>query len=107
MGKEPSKTQQALEMIEKNPGMSPYAAAKLVGVSSTAVYNAVQAREAKAHRPKCPTCGTDVREAIADPVEEFKTSVITALDRMSEQLTAPRERDLVRNIRMFVASENT
>jgi len=49
-----SKTQQALQLLKDNPGMSAYAAAKQVGISKTAVYNAQNREKGRA---RCPTCG--------------------------------------------------
>ena len=52
-----SRTQQALRLVAH--GMSPAAAAKEVGISSTAVYRAM---ERKAGKITCPSCGQVVRE---------------------------------------------
>ena len=56
---EKSRTQQALDLLKADPTMTPYAAAKQVGVSKTAIYNA-QKREKG--RQRCPTCGQIVHE---------------------------------------------
>jgi predicted ArsR family transcriptional regulator len=49
-----SKTQQALALLKANPEMTPYQAAKQVGISKTAVYNALNREKG---RERCPTCG--------------------------------------------------
>ena len=56
---QPSKTQQALDLLKHNPDMTAYAAAKQVGVSKTAVYNALSREKGRA---RCPTCGQLVPE---------------------------------------------
>lgn len=52
-----SKTQSALELIEK--GMTPYAAALEAGISPSTVYRALGRRQDK---KICPCCGQVVRE---------------------------------------------
>jgi len=54
-----SKTQQALELLKKNPDMKPYQAAEAVGVGNAAVYQALQRTKGKTI---CPCCGQVVRE---------------------------------------------
>lgn len=54
-----SKTQQALDLLKKNPGMKPYQAADAVGVQNAAVYQALQRTKGKT---MCPCCGQIVRE---------------------------------------------
>lgn len=56
---EKSKTQQALDLLKSNPDLTPYQAAKQVGISKTAVYTALK-REHGRHR--CPTCGQLIPE---------------------------------------------
>ena len=50
-----SKTDQALKLVDE--GLTPYAAAKQVGITPTTVYVAMQRRKGK---EKCPCCGTIV-----------------------------------------------
>lgn len=57
-----SLTQQALEWLRANPGRTPYAAAKAVGVVPSTVTRAIKAARARefAKPPKdrvCPCCG--------------------------------------------------
>ena len=47
-----SKTQSALDLLAKNPKMTPYAAAKATGLSLSVMYRAVARRD----RPRCKTC---------------------------------------------------
>ena len=54
-----SKTQQALELLRKNPDMKPYQAADAVGVQNAAVYQALQRTKGKT---LCPCCGQVVRD---------------------------------------------
>lgn len=54
-----SKTQQALELLKENPGMTPYEAAAKVGVGNAAVYQALRRTKDK---EVCPCCGQVVRE---------------------------------------------
>lgn len=54
-----SKTQQALELLRKNPDMKPYQAAEIVGVQNAAVYQALSRIKGK---ELCPCCGQVVRE---------------------------------------------
>lgn len=54
-----SKTQQALELLRKNPEMKPYQAAQVVGVGNAAVYQALGRIKGK---ELCPCCGQVVRE---------------------------------------------
>jgi hypothetical protein len=53
-----SKTMQALDLILQD-GLTPFAAAKQVGVHASAVYRALERAEKK---PICPCCGQVVRE---------------------------------------------
>ena len=66
-----SKTQQALDLLKANPGMTPYEAAATVGIKNAAVYQAISRTKGKT---VCPCCGQVVREgfeinraALADP----------------------------------------
>lgn len=54
-----SKTQQALDLLKKNPDMKPYQAADAVGVQNAAVYQALQRTK---NKTMCPCCGQVVRE---------------------------------------------
>lgn len=56
-----SKTQQALRLL-RDEGLTPYAAAKAVGITPATVYAAIRREESKVARGlvKCPCCGTDV-----------------------------------------------
>lgn len=54
-----SKTQQAIELLKDNPGMTPYEAAAKVGVGNAAVYQALRRTKGK---EVCPCCGQVVRE---------------------------------------------
>lgn len=54
-----SKTQQALELLKENPGMTPYEAAAKVGVGNAAVYQALRRTKDK---EVCPCCGQVVRD---------------------------------------------
>jgi len=47
------RTQQALRLLEANPGLRPYAAAKQAGVHVSAVYRALE----RGRREACPCCG--------------------------------------------------
>ncbi|MER2541451.1 MAG: hypothetical protein ABTQ26_19590 [Azonexus sp.] len=51
-----SRTQQALALWRS--GQTPYAAAKEVGLSPTALYAAIKREEAKNEKEPCPCCGT-------------------------------------------------
>lgn len=53
-----SKTQQAIDLIRENPGMTAYAAAAQVGVSEQAIYGAMRRTRDK---KQCPCCGQVVR----------------------------------------------
>jgi predicted transcriptional regulator len=60
-----SKTQQALDLMQKNPGMTAYEAASKVGVGNAAVYQALRRTKGKT---LCPCCGQVVREGFeVDP----------------------------------------
>lgn len=54
-----SKTQQALDLIQQNPGMTAYEAAAAVGVGNAAVYQALRRTKGKTI---CPCCKQVVRE---------------------------------------------
>ena len=45
-----SKTQQALQWLEQNPEATPYRAAKMFHIASSAIYAAL-------NRPRCSHCG--------------------------------------------------
>ena len=47
------RTQAALRLLERDPNLSPFAAAKQAGVHVSAVYRALQ----RASRPVCECCG--------------------------------------------------
>ena len=57
-----SKTQQAIDLMRENPGLTAYAAAAQVGVSEQAIYGAMKRTK---DRQKCPCCGQVVREGFA------------------------------------------
>ena len=65
-----SKTEQALKLIEQ--GMTPYAAAKEIGITPTTVYNAMKRQEAAkaAGKVPCPCCGSTV------PASQIDRSVL-------------------------------
>jgi len=52
-----SKTQDALRLIREK-GLTPYAAAKEVGITPTTLYSAIKREEAKSEKQACPCCGT-------------------------------------------------
>ena len=54
-----SKTQQALDLLKENPGMTPYEAAAKAGVGNAAVYQALRRNKGKT---LCPCCGQVVRD---------------------------------------------
>lgn len=54
-----SKTQQAIDLMNANPGMTAYAAASQVGVTEQAIYGALKRTQG---RKQCPCCGQVVRE---------------------------------------------
>ncbi len=54
-----SKTQQALDLMQQNPGMTAYEAAATVGVGNAAVYQALRRTKGKTI---CPCCKQVVRE---------------------------------------------
>lgn len=56
-----SKTQEALLLIREK-GLTPYAAAKEVGITPTTLYTAIKREEAKKIQEICPCCGQFVRE---------------------------------------------
>lgn len=51
-----SKTQEALALV--NQGMTPFAAAKQVGLSANTLYVALKKERAKQGVEACPCCGT-------------------------------------------------
>jgi len=55
-----SKTQIALGLLEADPNMTPYQAAKQVGITPTTLYTAMKRRQANAHLVICPCCGSRV-----------------------------------------------
>ena len=59
-----SKTQQALDLMRDNPGMTAYAAADRVGITEQAVYAAKRRLEkaTAAGKVRCPCCGSLVAE---------------------------------------------
>lgn len=52
-----SKTKDALELLAKNPKMTPCAAAKKVKLAPSVLYRALAAR----NKARCPTCGHTLR----------------------------------------------
>lgn len=69
MEMEMSKTQDALQLIRDN-GLTPYAAAKEVGITPTTLYAAIKREASKMAMAACPCCGTMV------PGERIKRSVL-------------------------------
>ena len=63
-----SRTQQALALWRA--GHTPYAAAKEVGLSPTALYAAIKREEAKSEKEACPCCGSLV------PAEKINQDVL-------------------------------
>lgn len=61
-----SRTEQALKLIEE--GITPYAAAKQIGITPTTVYAAKRRQEAAraAGKVSCPCCGTTVPDSQID-----------------------------------------
>ncbi|MBU1363953.1 MAG: helix-turn-helix domain-containing protein [Gammaproteobacteria bacterium] len=57
MDLEMSKTQDALRLMREK-GLTPYAAAKEVGITPTTLYAAIKREEAKGVITNCPCCGT-------------------------------------------------
>lgn len=49
-----SKTKQAIALVDG--GLTPYAAAKQMGIAPVTVYRALEARQERQDRPVCPTC---------------------------------------------------
>jgi len=56
-----SKTQQALQWLQENPGATPYAAAKQFDLSPSTVTRALHVSERTEHK-RCPTCGQLIRK---------------------------------------------
>lgn len=50
-----SKTKQALALLKEHPEMTPYQAAKQVGITGPTLYAALKRQAGRVH---CPTCGT-------------------------------------------------
>lgn len=63
-----SKTQEAMALVDQ--GMTPYAAAKQVGLSANALYVALKKRREKQGVEPCPCCGTLV------PSDRIKREVL-------------------------------
>lgn len=62
-----TRTAAALKLIDEDD-LTPYAAAKMAGIDTSAVYRALARREAKAKAPRCQCCGRPlaaVQEAAA------------------------------------------
>jgi hypothetical protein len=55
-----SRTKQALALLKANPELTPYQAAKQVGISTAAVYTALKRQAGRVH---CPCCGSLVDPA--------------------------------------------
>jgi hypothetical protein len=53
-----SKTQKALALMDADPGLTAYSAAKSVGITPTTLYNAIKRRATMSLRVPCPCCGT-------------------------------------------------
>lgn len=69
MDNEMSKTQDALQLIREK-GLTPYAAAKEVGITPTTLYAAIRREEAKGAIASCPCCGSQV------PAERINRDVL-------------------------------
>ena len=57
-----NKTEQALKLLEENPGMSVYAAAKACGITPTTLYTGQNRARLKSLMLVCPCCDSEVRE---------------------------------------------
>jgi hypothetical protein len=72
-----TKTQAALDLMAANPSMTPYAAAKAVGIKTSTMYVGM----ARAEKRKCPTCGTKVAgNRIKDPLPVMLAKVQKIVD---------------------------
>lgn len=69
MGPDMSKTQDALRLMREK-GLTPYAAAKEVGITPTTLYAAIRREEAKGAMEACPCCGSMV------PTERINRAVL-------------------------------
>jgi hypothetical protein len=65
-----SKTQAALALVRES-GMTPYAAAKQVGISSPTIYGAIRRQK---NKEICPCCGQIVRAGFAVNRKALKKS---------------------------------
>lgn len=74
MGPDMSKTQDALRLMRER-GLTPYAAAKEIGITPTTLYAAIKREEAKGNMASCPCCGSLV------PAEKINREVLK--DRQS------------------------
>jgi len=64
-----SKTQQALDLMQQNPGMTAYEAAAAVGVGNAAVYQALRRTKGKT---VCPCCNQVVRDGFEIDLSALK-----------------------------------
>jgi hypothetical protein len=64
-----SKTQEAIRLMREK-GITPYAAAKEVGITPTTLYTGLKREEAKGTMKPCPCCGSVV------PVDKINTAVL-------------------------------
>lgn len=69
MEMEMSKTQDALQLIREK-GLTPYAAAKEVGITPTTLYAAIKREASKMAMSACPCCGSLV------PAEKINRDVL-------------------------------
>lgn len=69
MGPDMSKTQDALRLMRER-GLTPYAAAKEIGITPTTLYAAIRREEAKGAMEPCPCCGSVV------PAEKINRDVL-------------------------------
>ena len=63
-GRPPTKTQRALALFDQNPDWSPFKCAMQVGLTPSALYAAIRAREA-ALDGRCPACGRPIKKVTA------------------------------------------
>ena len=83
-----SKTQQAIDLMKENPGMTAYQAAAHVGVTEQAIYGAMRRTRDK---EQCPCCGQVVRTGFeVDPaMVKLDTDVLAMLDLLKgDEVTA-------------------
>lgn len=67
-----SKTQEAIALV--NQGMTPFAAAKQVGLSANTLYVALKKQRGKQNAETCPCCGQVVRAGFEINRDVLKSS---------------------------------